>query len=150
MEGVHWRTQSRWLRPGLLFMVAQAALVGAWALFAPRSFFSDFPALGGTWLNSLPPYNEHLVRDIGGLNLGFALLFFMSASTLDVTLIRTSLGAWLLYAVPHFFFHITNMDRLSTSEKVFQTLALGVLIVVPLGLMMATRRRRVGGLGSIR
>jgi len=33
---------------------------------------------------------------------------------------------------------------------VFQTLALGVLIVVPLGLIMATRRRRVRGLGSIR
>ncbi|HZA41163.1 MAG TPA: hypothetical protein VFA00_11110 [Actinomycetota bacterium] len=147
---MHWRTQSRWLRPGLLFMVAQAALVGVWALLAPRSFFRDFPAIGGAWVNALPPYNEHLVRDIGGLNLGFALLFFASASTLDVTLIRTSLGAWLLYALPHFLFHITNMERLSGSEKVFQTLALGALIVVPVGLLMATRRRRVRGLGSLR
>ena len=97
-----------------------------------------------------PPYNEHLIRDIGGLNLGFALLFFASASTLDVALIRTSLGGWLLYAVPHFLFHITNLDRLSASEKVFQTLALGALIVVPIGLLLATRRRRVRGLGSIR
>jgi hypothetical protein len=131
-------------------MVAQAALVGVWALLAPRSFFRDFPAIGGAWVNALPPYNEHLVRDIGGLNLGFALLFFASASTLDVTLIRTSLGAWLLYALPHFLFHITNMERLSGSEKVFQTLALGALIVVPVGLLMATRRRRVRGLGSLR
>jgi hypothetical protein len=131
-------------------MVAQALLVGAWALFAPRSFFRDFPALGGTWVNALPPYNEHLVRDIGGLNLGFGLLFFAAASTLDVTLIRTSLGAWLLYAIPHFVFHITNMDRLSAAEKLFQTLALGALIVIPVGLLMATRRRRVRGLGSIR
>jgi hypothetical protein len=131
-------------------MVAQAALVGVWALLAPRSFFRDFPAIGGAWVNALPPYNEHLVRDIGGLNLGFALLFFASASTLDVTLIRTSLGAWLLYALPHFLFHITNMERLSGSEKVFQTLALGALIVVPVGLLMATRRRRVRGLGSVR
>ena len=138
------------MRPGLLFMVAQGLLVGGWALFAPRSFFRDFPALGGTWVNAFPPYNEHLVRDIGGLNLGFALLFLMSASTLDVTLIRTSVGAWLLYAVPHFIFHITNMDRLSASEKLFQTLALGALIVIPVGLLMATRRRRVRGLGSIR
>lgn len=133
-----------------MFMVAQAALVGVWALLAPRSFFRDFPAIGGAWVNALPPYNEHLVRDIGGLNLGFALLFFASASTLDVTLIRTSLGAWLLYALPHFLFHITNMERLSGSEKVFQTLALGALIVVPVGLLMATRRRRVRGLGSLR
>ena len=138
------------MRPGLFFMVAQAALVGVWALLAPRSFFRDFPAIGGAWVNALPPYNEHLVRDIGGLNLGFALLFFASASTLDVTLIRTSLGAWLLYALPHFLFHITNMERLSGSEKVFQTLALGALIVVPVGLLMATRRRRVRGLGSLR
>jgi hypothetical protein len=131
-------------------MTAQAALVGVWALFAPRSFFRDFPVVGGSWLTALGSYNEHLVRDVGGLNLGFALLFFMSASTLDVTLIRTSLGGWLLYAVPHFIFHITNMDRLATSEKLFQTLALGALIVVPVGLLVATRRRRVRGLGSIR
>jgi hypothetical protein len=42
------------------------------------------------------------------------------------------------------------MDRLSASEKLFQTLALGALIVIPVGLLMATRRRRVRGLGSIR
>jgi hypothetical protein len=131
-------------------MVAQAAIVGVWALLAPRSFFRDFPAFGGAWVNALPPYNEHLVRDIGGLNLGFAFLFMASASTLDVTLVRTSLAAWLLYAVPHFLFHITNMERLSGSEKVFQTLALAALIVVPVGLLMATRRRRVRGLGSLR
>ena len=131
-------------------MVAQAALVGIWALLAPRSFFRDFPAVGGAWVAAFPPFNEHLVRDIGGLNLGFALLFFASASTLDATLIRTSLGGWLLYAIPHFWFHISNMGRLSGAEKVWQTLALGTLILVPVGLLMATRRRRVRGLGTLR
>lgn len=131
-------------------MVLQAAVVGVWALFAPRSFFSDFPVFGGAWVSAFPPYNEHLVRDLGGLNLGFALLFFAGASSLDVTLVRTSLGAWLLYAVPHLYFHITNLEGLSTSEQVFQTIALAALVVVPIALLVATRRRRVRGLGSIR
>jgi len=131
-------------------MFAQAVLVGVWALLAPRSFWNDLPVLGGAWVSALPPYNEHLLRDIGGLHAGFAVLFFAGATTLDVTLIRTSLAAWLPFAVVHFLFHITHMAQLSAPEKVFQTIALGGLILVPVGLLLATRRRRVRGLGHLR
>ena len=41
---------------------------GIYALFFPRSFYGDFP-LGRGWVEALPAYNEHLVRDVGGLFL---------------------------------------------------------------------------------
>ena len=44
---------------------------GLYALFAPSSFYSDFP-LGRGWVEALPAYNEHLVRDVGGLFLATA------------------------------------------------------------------------------
>ena len=47
------------LRIGLALLAASQALVGVWALLAPRSFFDDFPAFGRTWVALLSPYNEH-------------------------------------------------------------------------------------------
>ena len=57
--------------PGLL---ATALVVGAWALLAPGSFYEDFTALGRGWIYAWPPYDEHLLRDVGALNLALAVL----------------------------------------------------------------------------
>jgi len=78
------------------------------------------------------------------------LLFFWAASTLDTTLVRASLGAWLPFALAHFIFHFTHLGGLSTSEKIFQTIILGFLVVLPVALLRTTRRKRSSGLGSLR
>ncbi|MFI6802501.1 hypothetical protein [Streptosporangium canum] len=49
----------------------------------------------------LPPYNEHVLLDYGGLNLGFGLMFAVVAVTLDRLLIRTVSAGYLAFAVPH-------------------------------------------------
>jgi hypothetical protein len=41
---------------------------GLWALLAPRSFYEEYP-FGRGWVELLPAYNEHLMRDVGGLYL---------------------------------------------------------------------------------
>ncbi len=46
--------------------------VGAWAALAPRSFYDDFPGGGRHWVAVDGPFNEHLVRDVGTLNLALA------------------------------------------------------------------------------
>lgn len=71
-----------WLRARLLVLVATAFVVGVWALLAPRSFYEDFPAAGRGWVSSLP-FNEHLVRDVGALNLAFAVLLAYAATVLE-------------------------------------------------------------------
>jgi len=35
-----------WTRIGLAYIAAGFALVGFWAAFAPRSFYTDFPGAG--------------------------------------------------------------------------------------------------------
>jgi hypothetical protein len=51
-----------------------AVVFGAWAAFAPRSFYEDFPGFGQVWVRPDGPFNEHLVRDVGELNLALAFV----------------------------------------------------------------------------
>jgi len=50
------------LRAGLVFFTLVQTLVGGWILLSPRSFYDDVP-----WVAMLPPYNQHLMTDLGGL-----------------------------------------------------------------------------------
>lgn len=63
-----------WLRGGLLLLAASALTVGLWTLLVPRSFYDDCPLPGRNWVSALGPYNEHLVRDVGALNLALGVL----------------------------------------------------------------------------
>ena len=60
----------------MLWLLAIANLgVGLQAAFTPRSFYDDFP-FGRGWIAMDGPYNEHLVRDVGTLNLALVVLAF--------------------------------------------------------------------------
>jgi hypothetical protein len=50
------------------------AVVGAWALLAPASFWSDFPGDGLGWVAAAGPFDEHLVRDVGALYLALGVV----------------------------------------------------------------------------
>ena len=58
----------------LAFLAISALMVGVLAAFTPETFYSDYPFVA-SWVHLLPPYNEHLIRDVGGLYLAFGLLF---------------------------------------------------------------------------
>ena len=105
-----------WTRAGLLFLAATTTLNGSlWALPFPRSFYEDFPLPGRDWVSTLVPYDEHLVRDYGALNLALSILLVATAIFLERHLTRVALVAWLGYAVPHFVFHTTLVDHFSPS-----------------------------------
>src|SRR3954471_13364403 len=53
----------------LALLAFTSAGIGVWAAFAPRAFYDKFPGLGQVWVAVDGPYNEHLVRDFGALNL---------------------------------------------------------------------------------
>ena len=135
----YFQRKQHGLRAGLVFLLLSTLVVGAWALLAPRSFFKDFPGLGMAWVRPLPKYSEHLVRDLGGLNLGFALIFGWAAASLDRKVVQVGCLGWLMYAVPHLTFHLFHLEPLSTSEAVFQTIALGLLVLVPIVLLLRAR-----------
>ena len=54
------------LRLSLIFVAVSALLPGLEGTLGPSSFYASFP-LGRGWVELLPPYNEHLVRDVGGV-----------------------------------------------------------------------------------
>ena len=102
-------------KAALGFLFLTALTIGLTAAVLPRTFYDDFPFLAH-WVELLPPYNEHLVTDVGGLYLGFAVLFAWAARTLDRTLSRAACVAWLLTAGLHLIFHATHLAGFGTSD----------------------------------
>lgn len=117
-------------RLALAYLGASAALIGLTAAFAPRTFYDDFPFVAH-WVELLPPYNEHLVTDVGGLYLGFAVLFAWAGWTLERTLVRAVCVAWLLTAGLHLIFHAGHLDGFGTADAVAEIASLALLLVPP-------------------
>ena len=127
------------LRAGLLLVAVSPLGVGIWALFAPRSFFDDFPAAGRHWVSALGPYNEHLARDVGALNLALGVLL-VAGVLLGRTLVRVSILAWLVYALPHLAFHVSTLGVLSPLDDLANVLGLGFVVLLPLALLAVAGR----------
>jgi hypothetical protein len=117
-------------RAALGFLFVSALVIGFTAAVLPRTFYDDFPFLAH-WVDLLPPYNEHLVTDVGGLYLGFAVLFGWAAWTLERTLVRAVCVAWLLAATLHLLFHAAHLAGFSTADAITELFTLALLLVPP-------------------
>ncbi len=112
---------------------------GLYALFAPRSFYEDFP-LGRGWVEALPAYNEHLVRDVGGLFLATALVLLVAAWTLERRTVILACASFLLFAIPHTVYHYLNLGPYSTGDAIANALGLAATVVLPLWVLFELRR----------
>lgn len=119
------------LRVLLAVVAVRALVVGLPAALLPQSFYDDFPWFA-SWVSLLPPYNEHLVTDVGGLQLSFGLLFAWAAYRPSRPLVLPLCVVWTLAEVHHFLFHVTHLDAFPTADAIAQTAALAVNVVVPL------------------
>ena len=117
-------------RAALGFLFLAAVVIGLTAAVLPRTFYDDFPFVAH-WVELLPPYNEHLVTDVGSLYLGFAVLFAWAAWTLDRTLVRAVSVAWLLSAAIHLFFHAGHLSGFSTADAIAELFTLALLLLPP-------------------
>jgi hypothetical protein len=131
-------------RAALIVLALSVASVGLPATLAPHTFYDDFPFLSH-WVDLLPPYNEHLVTDVGGLYLGFTVLFAWAAWTLQPTLVRAVCSAWLLSATLHLVFHITHLEGFGTADGVAEIASLAFLLVPPPVAIWAVGAARVSG-----
>jgi hypothetical protein len=119
------------LTRGMLgLLCAYCLAIGAIAAFAPRTFFDDFPFFAH-WVELLPPYNEHLITDVGGLYLGFALLFGWAAWALERTLVRAACAAFLLSSGLHLIFHAGHLEGFGTADGIAEIVSLAALLVPP-------------------
>jgi hypothetical protein len=127
------------LRVALAILALVSVELGIWATFAPRSFFDDYPGLGRHWVRAYGPYNEHLVRDFGALNLALAVVTIAALITLGRPLVIAVAIAWLAWGVPHLVYHLRHLDVFSTGDKVANVaglVAVPVLAVVVLALAL--------------
>jgi hypothetical protein len=122
------------LRPALLVLMLTQVVVGTWQLLLPRSFYNLY------WVELLPPYNEHLMRDVGGLNLGLAVVLGASALIMERRLVATALLAYLTFAVYHLVFHVTHLENFPQADAVAQTSVLTLGVVFPLVLLLVAWR----------
>lgn len=128
------------VRLALIWLALSALQLGVWALFAPQSFYDGFPGFGRAWLAVDGPYNEHLVRDVGALNLALAALLVFAAIRMTRDLVSVAAVASLVWGVPHFVYHLFSTEGLSTSDNVFSLGGLALSVAFAALLLWAGRR----------
>ncbi len=133
-------THARLLRIALGYLALIALQLGAWALLAPQSFYDGFPGLGRTWVSVDGPFNEHLVRDVGALNLALAVLLIAAAVRLSRELVLIAAVASLVWTVPHLLYHLFNTDGLASGDVVASVGGLTLSTIVPLMVLVTARK----------
>ena len=124
----------------LMWLLALGNLgVGFQALFTPRSFYDDFP-LGRGWVAMDGAYNQHLVRDVGSLNLALVVLVFAALMIGTRTMARTAMVVWLVNSVPHFLYHLRHLSmNMPGADKVGIAATLGFAAVAPIVVLVWLR-----------
>lgn len=131
------------VRVVLAIWAVVAVQLGLWATFAPRSFYDDYPGFGREWVRVDGPYNEHLVRDFGGLNLALAVVTIAALVTFGRPLVIATAVAWLAWGVPHLVYHLRHLDLYETEDQVLNVFALAALPVLAVVVLVLTIRRPV-------
>lgn len=103
-------TARLWTKIALVYLAFQSVQLGLWALLAPKSFYDGFPGFGRAWISIDGPYNEHMVRDFGALNLALFVVLVGAIITMSRQMITTAAIASLVWGVPHVIYHLVNTD----------------------------------------
>jgi hypothetical protein len=130
------------MRAGLVILALPSAVIAAWTLSSPHSFYDDFPGGGRHWVSALPPYNEHLMRDFGATSLAIVVFMVGAAIVLDRRIVQVALLGFLAYSIPHFAYHLTTTDRYSTGDNIGSLAGFVVTIALAIALLALTREAR--------
>jgi hypothetical protein len=105
--------------------------VGLWALLAPVSFAS--------WI-SFPPYNEHLIHDVGAFQIGIAAALLLSLLSSDALIV--ALGGFLVGGTLHVFSHAVDSHLGGHASDPWLLAAQVLLAAAALGVHLRGRSRR--------
>jgi peptidoglycan/LPS O-acetylase OafA/YrhL len=103
------------LLAGLFFL-----LPGIWAFAAPHSFYDQ--------LATFPPYNRHLLHDIGAFQIGIGAALLLALRWSDARFVVLAGAA--PGAIVHFVSHIIDHDLGGKDSDVFVFGALAVLLLI--------------------
>lgn len=131
--------RDRILRIGLAYLTISVAVIGFWATFAPRSFYTDFPVGGRHWISADGPYNQHLVRDVGELNLALFVVLAAALISLSLPLVRAALVASIVNGGLHVIYHARHLDLFPTSDGAAVMVSLALAPLVAAALLVLTK-----------
>jgi hypothetical protein len=131
------------VRRVLLAVLLLAALsLGTWAYAMPRNWYDTFPGFGLRWIVATGPYNEHFIKDIGGMYLALAVLtagaLWFAAS--DAT-VRITAAAWTTFNLLHLGYHVTALQMYDGRDKVLVVTSLVILSLISAALLLPLSRR---------
>lgn len=127
----------RWIA-GVLAVAA--AYQGVWAAAFPLSFYRDFPGPGLHWVAALGPYNEHLARDVGALNLALLVLSGWALRRATSEAMVVTGGAWSIYNAIHFLWHVLHLEVFPLIDKISVVAILGGLLILSVLLMLPVKQ----------
>jgi hypothetical protein len=108
------------------------------ALFAPRSFYEDFP-FGRGWVQAYPSYNDHLIYDYGAYTLGAVVAVVIAAIWLDRRVVQVVTASWLVSATIHLVNHVLTVDRYGTGDAIVNLTGLFLFVAIPAVLLTRSR-----------
>lgn len=129
------------IRYALIALAVSQASTGLWALVAPRSFYDDFPAGRGGWVSALGPYSEHMTIDYGSLSLALVSFLVVAAVVLDRRFVMAAAGAYLVWSLPHFVYHMVTLDEYGTADAIGNAVTLAATVLLPLAIVLKARQR---------
>lgn len=120
----------------LALLVVLALFVGLWAEAWPANFYSAFPGFGLHWVRTDGTYDEHLVRDVGGLYLGLGAASLAAIFARSASPGRTIGFGWTVFNVLHLGYHLLHLegstvDRVGNVATLSLVTALGLFLLVP-------------------
>jgi hypothetical protein len=133
----------RLARAGLVLVGLANAEVGVWGELSPRSFYTTFPGFGHHWVAVMGPYDEHLVRDYAGCEIGFAvLLVCMALWFANRQLVLAGGLGFIAGTLPHFVYHLTTTAMLSTQDNIASLGSFALELAVVAAAMWASWQAR--------
>jgi hypothetical protein len=123
----------------LLVLTLSGAFVGSWAYFAPLSWYNTFPAMGMRWLPILGPYNEHLVKDVGGMYLALTALSALTLVYLSNRTLRiVTAVSWTTFKLLHLIYHLKMLHIYGPRDAILNVIALGGVLLCSAALALPT------------
>lgn len=117
---------------------------GGWAVAAPAHFYATFPGFGLHWTAAYPPYNQHLIVDLGATMLTLAVLF-LAAAAADRAAVSWVAGlSTAVFGTLHFGYHALHGGQMGTADRLMSLLSLVAGALLPPALA-ATHRLEDSG-----
>jgi hypothetical protein len=115
---------------------------GGWAYADPAGFFDDFPGFGRRWTGAYPPYNEHLVTDLGATFLTLGVLLVLAGWWDDRRVVIVVLVGDLVFNTLHLGYHAFHQGEMAGADYAASLVSLAFGVLVPIILFVLNGRRR--------